>query len=280
MDKLPDSIKKLFVSKDNSDKTLPDNLFIECPGCQEIVYRPKLEQNLGVCPLCSYHFRISVDEWITFITDANSFLPLFEEIVSVDPLNFPGYREKLESLYKKGLNEAIRTGYARLDGIKILMGIMDSEFIMGSMGSVVGERVARLFEQGMNENLPVIIISRSGGARMQEGVVSLFQMAKTSAAAKRFSDSGNLFISILTDPTTGGVSASFSFLGDIIIAEPNALIGFAGQRVIEQTIKQKIPEGFQRAEFLEKKGFVDIVCDRRKLREMLVKILEIHRYRR
>ncbi len=279
MDKLPDSIKKIFIDK-NQDKSLPDNLFAVCPGCQEIVYRPKLEQNLGVCPLCSYHFRISVDEWINFLADADSFTSLFDEIVSVDPLNFPGYKEKLEELYRKGINEGVRTGYIKLDGIKTLIGIMDADFIMGSMGSVVGERVTRLFEYGMNENLPVIIICRSGGARMQEGVVSLFQMAKTSAAAKKFSDSGNLYISILTDPTTGGVSASFAFLGDIIIAEPGALIGFAGQRVIEQTIKQKLPEGFQRAEFLEKKGFIDIVCDRRKLRETLVKILEIHRYRR
>jgi len=279
MDKLPDSIKKLFVDK-NQDKSLPDNLFAVCPGCQEIIYRPKLEQNLGVCPLCSYHFRISVDEWIKFLGDLDSFSPLFDEIVSVDPLNFPGYKDKLEELYKKGINEAIKTGYLKIDGIKILIGIMDAEFIMGSMGSVVGERVTRLFEYGMNENLPIIIICRSGGARMQEGVVSLFQMAKTSAAAKKYSDSGNLFISILSDPTTGGVSASFAFLGDIIMAETGALIGFAGQRVIEQTIKQKLPEGFQRAEFLEKKGFVDIVCDRRKLRENIVKILEIHRYRR
>ncbi|MFN3411134.1 MAG: acetyl-CoA carboxylase, carboxyltransferase subunit beta [Exilispira sp.] len=279
MDKLPNSIKKIFINK-NQDQTLPDNLFVVCPDCQEIVYRPKLEQNYGVCPLCSYHFRISVDDWIKFLSDEDSFISLFEEIVSVDPLNFPGYKEKLEELYKKGLNEAIRTGYMKIGGIKILIGIMDAEFIMGSMGSVVGERVTRLFEYGMNENLPVVIICRSGGARMQEGVVSLFQMAKTSAAVKKFADSGNLYISILTDPTTGGVSASFAFLGDIIIAEPGALIGFAGQRVIEQTIKQKLPEGFQRAEFLEKKGFVDIVCDRRKLREMLIKILEIHRYRR
>ncbi|HPC37874.1 MAG TPA: acetyl-CoA carboxylase, carboxyltransferase subunit beta [Exilispira sp.] len=279
MDKLPDSIKKIFVDK-NQDKSLPDNLFAVCPGCQEIVYRPKLQQNLGVCPLCSYHFRISSEEWIEFLADEDSFTSLFDEIVSVDPLNFPGYKEKLEELYKKGINEGIKTGYIKLDGIKTLIGVMDADFIMGSMGSVVGERVTRLFEYGMNENLPVIIICRSGGARMQEGVVSLFQMAKTSAAAKKFSDSGNLYISILTDPTTGGVSASFAFLGDIIIAEPGALIGFAGQRVIEQTIKQKLPEGFQRAEFLEKKGFIDIICDRRKLKETLVKILEIHRYRR
>jgi len=277
---LPDIIKKLFTPKKKKSKpNLPDNLFIQCPGCKEIIYRRKLDTNFGVCPECGYHHRIPNSMWIEILCDKNSFSPLFNDLKTIDPLNFPGYKEKVEKLYNKNIDEGITTGICKINGITILIGIMNTDFMMGSMGSVVGERVTLLFEKGIERNLPVIILTRSGGARMQEGVISLMQMAKTSAAIKKFSLSNNLYITILTDPTTGGVSASFAMLGDIILAEPEALIGFAGPRVIEQTIKQKLPEGFQRSEFLLEKGYIDKIVNRKEIKYTLYNILKIHGYK-
>jgi len=268
----------LKTRKQKFQASVPDNLFTQCPSCKKMIYRKKIDSNNGICPDCGHHIRISNDQWQNVLFDDQSVQFLFEEYKTVDVLEFPGYKEKLDKLYEKNINEGITTGKARISGIPILFGIMNTDFILGSMGSVLGERIARLFEKGRNQRLPVIILSRSGGARMQEGAVSLMQMTKTAAAAKRFSNSGNLFISLITNPTTGGVTASFAMLGDIIIAEPNALIGFAGPRVIEQTIKQKLPEGFQTSEFLQEKGFVDIICERHDLKETLRRILKIHQY--
>ncbi|MCX8058736.1 MAG: acetyl-CoA carboxylase, carboxyltransferase subunit beta [Spirochaetes bacterium] len=273
-------IKQIFGIKTKETKpTIPDNVFIQCPDCKKMVYKKKVDNNLGLCPECGFHFKISVEEWINILCDEESFQPIFDDLKSINILNFPEYTEKLNSLYSKKINEGITCGKAKIDGINVLIGIMDADFILGSMGSVVGERVTLLFEKGISLNQPVIILTRSGGARMQEGVVSLMQMAKTSAAIKKFSDSGNLYISILTDPTTGGTTASFAMLADIILAEPKALIGFAGPRVIEQTIKQTLPPGFQTAEFLLEKGFVDMVVTRPNIKNTISKILKIHKYR-
>lgn len=273
-------IKKIFGIKPKEIKpTIPDNVFFQCPNCKKMVYKKKVDNNLGLCPECGYHFKISVDEWINLLLDEGTFLPLFDDLKSINILNFPDYSEKLNSLYEKKINEGITCGKGKIDGINVLIGVMDTDFILGSMGSVVGERVTLLFEKGISLNQPVIIITRSGGARMQEGVVSLMQMAKTSAAIKKFSESGNLYISILTDPTTGGTTASFAMLADIILAEPKALIGFAGPRVIEQTIKQTLPPGFQTSEFLLQKGFVDIVVPRPNIKNTISSILKIHKYK-
>lgn len=276
---LPDIIKNLFQSKKKESKfSLPENAFLQCSKCKQMIYRKKLEEHRGICPECGYHFRISNEKWISILLDKDSFKPLFEKYKTSDPLHFPGYTEKVQKLYDKEINEAITTGVGKINGVKVLIGIMNTAFIMGSMGSVVGERVTELFERGTEERLPVVILTRSGGARMQEGVISLMQMVKTSAAIKHFSDKKNLYIAFLTYPTTGGVSASFAMLGDIILAEPNALIGFAGPRVIQQTIKQNLPEGFQRSEFLLEKGFVDAIVERGEVKDMITQILEIHGY--
>ncbi|MBS3807111.1 MAG: acetyl-CoA carboxylase carboxyltransferase subunit beta [Bacteroidales bacterium] len=268
----------LKTRKERFQASVPDNLFIQCPSCKKMIYKKKIDKNHGICPDCGYHMRISNHQWTEVLFDHQSVQNLFEEYKTVDVLEFPGYKQKLDQLYEKNVNEGIATGRARIDGIPVLFGIMNTDFILGSMGSVLGERIALLFEKGTSQRLPVIILSRSGGARMQEGAVSLMQMTKTAAAAKRFSNAGNLFISLITNPTTGGVTASFAMLGDIIITEPNALIGFAGPRVIEQTIKQKLPEGFQTSEFLQEKGFVDLICERNQLKDTLHKILKIHQY--
>jgi acetyl-CoA carboxylase carboxyl transferase subunit beta len=277
--KLPSIIANLFKSRHPKGKaSVPNNLFLQCPDCSNMLYKKKVAANNHICPDCGHHFRITNEEWMDLIFDNKTTQCLFGEYKTMDVLDFPGYKKKIDKYYEKNINEGIDTGKAKINGIPILFGIMNTEFMMGSMGSVVGERIARLFEKGTSQNLPVIILARSGGARMQEGAVSLMQMNKTSAAIKRFHKSGNLFISFLTNPTTGGVTASFAMLGDLIIAEPNALIGFAGPRVIEQTIKQKLPEGFQRSEFLLDKGFVDIISDRHNIKQTLTDVLKIHRY--
>jgi acetyl-CoA carboxylase carboxyl transferase subunit beta len=277
--KLPSIIKKLFRSKNPKGKaSAPDNLFLQCPGCNNMLYRKKITKNLHVCPDCGYHFRIQNKDWIDILFDSNSVQPLFEESGTMDILDFPGYKEKIDKAYAKNINEGVDTFKAKMDGINVLSGILNADFMMGSMGSVVGERLTRLFEKAASQNHPVLILTRSGGARMQEGAVSLMQMAKISAAIKQFNKTGNLYITLLTNPTTGGVSASFAMLGDIIIAEPRALIGFAGPRVIEQTINQKLPEGFQSSEFLQEKGFTDFICERKNLREKIIKILKLHHY--
>ena len=277
--KIQDIIQKfLNTRKERFKASVPDNLFTQCPNCKKMIYRKKIDKNHGVCPECGYHLKLTNKQWSQLLFDEGSVQLLFEEFKTVDVLEFPKYKEKLDKLYEKNINEGVTTGKARIEEIPVLFGIMNTEFILASMGSVLGERIASLFEKGRSQGLPVIILSRSGGARMQEGAVSLMQMTKTAAAAKRFSNAGNLFISLITNPTTGGVTASFAMLGDIIITEPNALIGFAGPRVIEQTIKQKLPEGFQTSEFLQKSGFVDLICERHQMKQTLHKILKLHQY--
>lgn len=259
------------------DKTKIDTLWIKCLSCNEIIYRKEVEKHLFICPRCGYHFRISANEWIKLLADPETFVELDENIEPVDELEFKDtipYSKRIEETRNvTKLKEAIITGRCRLGSFLILLGIFDFEFMGGSMGSVVGEKLSRLFEKGANELIPVITITSSGGARMQEGIIALMQMAKTVSALNQLKDKGVPYISILSDPTTGGVAASFAFLGDIIIAEPKALVGFAGPRVIENTIRQKLPEGFQRAEFALQHGMVDMVVDRKNLKRILHQLL-------
>ncbi|MEA1986876.1 MAG: acetyl-CoA carboxylase, carboxyltransferase subunit beta [Candidatus Marinimicrobia bacterium] len=277
---IPNHIKKIFKFKiKESEINVDEKAFLQCPQCRSMIYQKDIDKNFGICPECEHHFRISNKEWENILLDEENRTKLFEEYKADNILKFPGYNDKLKSLKRKDINEAISIIEAKINGIKVLVGIMNAEYIMASMGAVVGERITLMFEKGAKENLPVIIITRSGGARMQEGIISLMQMVKTSASIKRFSDSGNLYTAVLTNPTTGGVTASFAMLGDIIIAEPEALIGFAGPRVIQQTIKQTLPKGFQRSEFLVEKGFVDLIIKRNNLKSKLTEILKIHNYK-
>lgn len=270
--------KKELLNENKSIKVdIPDGLWIKCDRCKKMIYKDDLESSMHVCTSCGYHFRITAPQRIDMLCDEGSFFEIDKDLVGEDPLNFPGYKEKLEKLREQtGLNEAVVTGIGKIDGISIALGVMDNRFLMGSMGYAVGEKITRLILRAIEEKLPLIIFTTSGGARMQEGIVSLMQMAKTSSALAKFNKEGLLYISYLTDPTTGGVSASFAMLGDIILAEPGALIGFAGPRVIEQTIRQRLPEGFQTSEFLLKHGFVDKVVDRRDMKDVLSKILKMH----
>ncbi len=250
----------------------------KCPRCQGTIPLERYEELLRVCPACNYHGRLSARERIALTFDKNSFEEFDSEMISCDPISFPDYPEKQAELREAtGLKDAIITGTALVKGEKAVVGIMDSRYMMASMGSVVGEKIARAFEYATENNLPVIMFTASGGARMQEGIVSLMQMAKTSGAVKLHSDNGGLYITVLTDPTTGGVTASFASLGDIIIAEPKILIGFAGRRVIESTMKQRLPEDFQLAEFMQDKGFVDMIVERKKMRKTLAKLLAMHK---
>lgn len=255
-------------------------LWVKCEECGKLIYVRKLEENLKVCPECDFHFRMTANERIKMLVDENSFVEKWADMMSEDPLNFVGiksYKEKLqEELRKTNMKEALIVGTGKINGISVAIGVLDSHFIMGSMGSVVGEKFTRLCEFAVEQGLPLISVSGGGGgARMYEGVISLMQMAKTAAAVGKLKKAGILYLSILTDPTMGGVAASFAFLGDIIIAEPKALIGFTGPRVIEQTIKQKLPQGFQRSEFLYKHGLIDMVVHRSQLKETVTKILRI-----
>ncbi len=258
-------------------KVIPDGLWIKCPNCSEYLYKRELEQNFWVCHQCRYHFRIPSDDYIKILLDGE-YEEFNSNIKSNDPLKFKAlkrYSEQLKSAkLKTGSNDAIKTIIGKIDRHEVILGVMDFRFIGGSMGSVVGEKVARAIDMALEKKFPLIIVSSSGGARMMEGIFSLMQMAKSSAKLARFHNEGGLYISILTDPTTGGTTASFAMLGDIIIAEPGALIGFAGPRVIKQTIGRDLPEGFQRSEFLLEKGFTDIICERSKLKQLLIKILD------
>ena len=259
------------------EKPVPDDLYTKCSACGRPILSHKYRENLRVCPYCGAHGVFGVRDRLSATVDEGSFRELFRTVTSNDPLDFPGYEEKLAGLEQKlGLREAVVTGTCRIGGCKAAIAVMDSRFIMGSMSSAVGERITRLAECAAKKKLPLIIFSASGGARMQEGIVSLMQMAKTSAAIARLGEAGCLYISVFTNPTTGGVTASFASLGDIILAEPGALIGFAGPRVIEQTIKQKLPEGFQRAEFQQECGFVDEVVPRAAMRKKLIQLLKLH----
>lgn len=270
---------RLFRRKEEGEKRIktPEGMWIKCDACLEIIYKPEVERNLNVCPKCNYHFRIPALERIRSVVDEGTFQEFGEDLESVDMLGFADtkkYPDRLKEAKKKtSRKEAVITGTARINGIEVLLAVLDFEFLGGSMGCVVGEKIAMAGEQALELGRPLIIFSASGGARMQEGTLSLMQMAKTSAALARLSDAKLPFISVMTDPTTGGVAASFAMLGDIIISEPRALIGFAGPRVIEQTIKQKLPEGFQRAEFLLEHGMVDMIVERTKLKPTLTQIL-------
>jgi acetyl-CoA carboxylase carboxyl transferase subunit beta len=270
---------RLFRRKEEGERRIktPEGMWIKCSACLETIYKPEVERNLNVCTKCNYHFRIPALERIRSVVDEGTFQEFGMDLESVDMLGFTDtkkYTDRLKEAKKKTTRkEAVITGNARIDGIDIILGVLDFEFLGGSMGCVVGEKVAIAGEQALERRRPLIIFSASGGARMQEGTLSLMQMAKTSAVLARLSDAKLPFISVMTDPTTGGVAASFAMLGDIIISEPGALIGFAGPRVIEQTIKQKLPEGFQRAEFLLEHGMVDMIVERTKLKPTLTQIL-------
>ena len=248
-----------------------------CPACGKAVPRRELVGHRYVCPLCGHHYPVGAYYRLSLILDKGTFRELDAPLASNNPLDFPGYAEKLSALEQKtGLREAVITGTARIGGYRTALAVMDSRFIMGSMSSAVGEKITRLAEYADKYKLPLILFSASGGARMQEGILSLMQMAKTSAALERFSQKGGLYISVLTHPTTGGVTASFASLGDIMLAEPGALIGFAGPRVIEQTIGEKLPEGFQSAEYLLEHGFLDAIVPRDALRATLLHLLKLH----
>lgn len=259
--------------------SIPEGLWTKCNYCGQMIYTEDLKQNYQVCPKCGEYFRMDAESRIHMLVDEYSFEEWDTDIEERNPLSFEGYEEKVKSLRSKtGLHEAVVTGQAEIFGQKCVIGVCDARFLMASMGEVVGEKITRAVERATRKKLPVILLACSGGARMQEGIISLMQMAKTSAALKRHSDAGLLYITVLTDPTTGGVTASFAMLGDIILAEPGALIGFAGPRVIEQTIHQKLPEGFQKSEFLLEHGFVDAIVERKDLKAVIGRLLWYHRH--
>ncbi len=252
-------------------------LSLTCTKCKKVVVISELAENANICPYCAHHFRMNARQRLNFICDEHSFVETDGELTSVNVIQFPDYEKKLSNAkLESAEKDAVVCGTCTIGGHKTAIFVMEPYFMMGSMGSVVGEKITRLFELATSEHLPVIGFSVSGGARMQEGIISLMQMAKTSGAVKRHSDGGNLYVCVLTDPTTGGVTASFAMEADIILAEPYALVGFAGPRVIEQTIRKKLPEGFQRAEFLLEKGFVDNIIDRKKQKAYLTKVLNLH----
>ncbi len=268
---------RLLAMKAIRDNYIPGDKLITCPKCGQESERKTVAEGLSVCPKCGYHFPIGGYYRLSTILDPGSFRELNEKYPAADPLSFPGYRAKLTAAQRKtGLTEAAVTATGTIGGHKCVVGVLDSRFFMGSMSAAVGEKITLAIEYAAKNKLPLILFSASGGARMQEGILSLMQMAKTSAALTRFSDKGLLYISVLTDPTTGGVTASFASLGDIILAEPGALIGFAGPRVIQQTIGETLPEGFQRAEYQEEHGFVDAVVPRSQMRETLSQLLLLH----
>ena len=282
---LRDMFKKTYTLIDTKYKSqlrqepnIPEGLWRKCKKCGQPVYAEDVKENYYICPKCKAYFRVHAYRRIEMLADKGSFQEWNKEMPFSNPLDFPGYEEKVQAAREKTrLNEAIVTGFCRIDGEPAAVGVCDARFLMSSMGHVVGEKITAMVERATREKLPVIIFACSGGARMQEGCVSLMQMAKTSAALKRHHEAGQLFISVLTDPTTGGVTASFAMLGDIILAEPGALIGFAGPRVIQQTIGQKLPEGFQRSEFLLEHGFIDKIVKREEMKPVLHQILAMHR---
>ena len=256
---------------------IPDELWVKCPVCKNVMLSSDLEENYKVCPKCSYHFRIPARQRIEMTVDEGTFSEFDADMMSANIIDFPEYTRKLKNAkINSGENESVITGICEIGGQKTVIAVMNSQFMMGSMGTVTGEKITRAFEYATENRLPVVVFTVSGGARMQEGILSLMQMAKTSGAVKLHSDKGLLYITVLTDPTTGGVTASFAMEGDIILSEPHALIGFAGPRVIEQTIRQKLPKDFQSAEFLLEKGFVDAVVERKNMKDTLAKLLKLH----
>ena len=273
--------KNELEHQDNSPKqkqpSVPDDLYLTCPDCKQNVLKSDVDKNHSVCPNCGYHFKLIARQRIAMLVDAGSFQELDADLSPVNLLDFPGYDEKLKKAQQEsGELEGVICGTAQINGYPVALFVMDPGFILGSMGTIVGEKITRLFEYATAQELPVIGYTVSGGARMQEGILSLMQMAKTSGAVKRHSDAGLLYVTVLTNPTTGGVTASFAMEGDIILAEPKALVAFAGPRVIEQTIRQKLPNGFQRAEFLLEKGFVDAIVARKDQKQYLSTILKLH----
>ncbi len=267
--------KKEAVEKE--DAVAKAEAMTECPKCKQTFKKIVIKENMNVCIACGYHFVISAERRVRLLTDQGSYKPLKCKVDFANPLEYPDYEDKIHALQAKtGMDEAVYTCVGKIEGYEAVIAVMSSKFLMGSMGIAVGEKVTYAIEYADRKKLPLIIFTASGGARMQEGILSLMQMAKTSAAIEKFNLNGGLYISVLTHPTTGGVSASFATLGDITLAEPDALIGFAGPRVIEQTIGQKLPEGFQRSEFQMEHGFVDQIVPRNKMRETLALILKLH----
>lgn len=275
-----DKIKKRNQVKDNLKNNkvdIPVGKWVKCEKCGEILYKETLHENFSVCPNCGNHFRLSARRRIKQITDEDSFTPFEIDIKATNPLNLDGYMEKLEGLRNKtGIDEAVVCGIGKINKEEAVICVMDGNFLIGSMGSVVGEKITYSIEKAIELKLPIIIFSVSGGARMQEGIISLMQMAKTSSAIAKLNDAGLLYISVLTDPTYGGVTASFASLGDVILAEPKAMIGFAGPRVIKQTIGEELPEGFQTSEFLLEHGFVDKIVERKDMKETLYKLIKFN----
>ena len=273
--------KPIASSTAEKPSRVPEGLWVKCPGCTQLIYKKDLEHNLNVCPKCTHHFRIAAAERLKALFDDGEYAEHFPNLVSTDPLEFndtKAYRDRLQKTKEAtGLKDAVIVATGRLDGIGVVVAAMEYSFIGGSMGVVVGEKITRAIEMALERREPAIVISCSGGARMMEGALSLMQMAKVSAALARLDRARLPFISLLTDPTTGGVTASFAMLGDLNIAEPKALIGFAGPRVIEQTIRQKLPDGFQRSEFLVEHGMIDLVVDRRDLKATLARALRFMR---
>ena len=278
-----DKIKKINETESSNKKNekaseMLIGKWVKCEACKEILYKEDVHKNYSVCPCCGKHFRISARRRLSQIIDEGTFIETDENLQTTDPLNFDGYLKKIDLLKEKTkINEAVKTGFGKINGEDVVIAIMDGNFLMGSMGSVVGEKITSAIESAITKKLPFIMFCVSGGARMQEGIISLMQMAKTSAALAKLDDAGLLYISVLTDPTTGGVTASFAMLGDIILAEPDALIGFAGPRVIEQTIRQKLPDGFQKSEFLLEHGFIDKIVNRKNMKQTLYQILKLHK---
>jgi acetyl-CoA carboxylase carboxyl transferase subunit beta len=271
--------KKIKEARSEKKGKTPEGLWVKCDGCKEIIYKKEIEKNLQVCPKCNYHFRIGARERLRLLVDEGSFTEMDAHLISVDPLHFKdamSYKDRLkENRKKSSLNEAVISGDALIKSHPVSLIIMEFFFMGGSMGSVVGEKISRAAERALEQQQPFVAIAASGGARMQEGILSLMQMAKVSASIGRLKENGIPYISILCDPTFGGVTASFATLGDIIIAEPKSLIGFAGPRVIEQTIKQPLPDNFQRADFLLEHGQIDIVVDRKNMRDILARLFDL-----
>lgn len=275
-----ESIKKREYPSSNkkSNIDIPKGKWLKCPKCKEIIYRPTFVKSLNICPYCNYYFRITCKDRLKLIIDDGTFKEFKLNIETTNPLELSEYEAKLKKEKEKtGLDEAILSGIGKINDNKVVIAIIDSNFFMGSMGSVLGEYVTFSIEESIKRKLPLIIISASGGARMQEGIISLMQMAKTTCAIAKHNEEGLLYISVLTDPTYGGVTASFASLGDIIIAEPGAMIGFAGPNVIKQTIGEELPPGFQTSEFQLKHGFIDLIVKRKEMKETITKLIELHK---
>jgi len=270
--------KPRFPKKEQKRVQMPEGIWVKCNSCKEIIYKKEVVRNLHVCPKCNYHFRLNAQDRLSLLLDQEGWTEVDKGIVPTDPLEFQdtqAYKDRLENYRSRtGMDDAVLNVMGKIGGIPVMVSCLEYQFMGGSMGSVLGEKVTRAVERAIDKRLPLIVISASGGARMQEGAISLMQMAKISAALARLDDAGLPYISLLTDPTTGGVTASFAMLGDLNLAEPGALIGFAGPRVIEQTIKETLPDGFQRAEFLLEKGMLDAVVERKDLKETIERALK------